>query len=255
MLMGIDLSNACGMRSLLRKSEKQERLREYPMAYSSDFFANVPGEREIFAGCVFPINRQAKAQISKSLMNLLDTSIEMPSAIAPELTILHSVVATKPISDVINRAPFVPGSPELGSKVDLVDQEWLSRHLVNQAARMPGWLSDFDQRIAELREVAAEEATPFSESSAEAARRFCAHYGRSIRPSVFLVGNGNIRLVWENDDGEQVGLQFRADIEKVQCVLFKQREDGMSTITAMETNAGLIDLLIGSGVLHLLGKR
>jgi hypothetical protein len=132
---------------------------------------------------------------------------------------------------------------------------WLMHHPVNHMTPPPGWLDSFDRRVDELREVAAEEELPFSESSATAARAFCEHHGRSIRPSIFLVGNGNVRLVWENDEGEQIGLQFRADRSRVQCILFKRREDGISTITVMETNSGLIQLLAGNRLLHLLGKR
>ena len=166
------------------------------------------------------------------------------------------MVASSPASNVIDR----PDSSrrefaKLSSGIDFLHDGWLVHRPANHVTPPPSWLGDFERRLEELREAAVEEAVPFSEESAATARAFCEHHGRSIRPSVFLVGNGNVRLVWENDEDEQIGLQFRADRARVQCILFKRRHDGISAITVMETNGGVMDLLTGNRLLHLLGKK
>ena len=165
------------------------------------------------------------------------------------------MVAQIPVGNVVDRLGGVKRSFfKCIGETDFLHDGWLVHRPVNHAAPPPVWLNDMDRRIVELRETAADEELPYENHSAAAARAFCEHHGRSIRPSIFLVGNGNVRLVWENDQDEQIGLQFRADRAKVQCILFKRRDDGIATITATETNSGLIELLIGNRLLHLLGK-
>jgi hypothetical protein len=45
------------------------------------------------------------------------------------------------------------------------------------------------------------------------------------RPYITLLDNGNLRALWKNSEGEQIGLQFRGSKE-VQYVLFARRQNG-----------------------------
>lgn len=99
------------------------------------------------------------------------------------------------------------------------------------------WMSIVEGRIAELRDIAVEEDLPFDEESAQAAVRFLRRLPRARQPSTFLVG-GNIRLVWRNQDGEQIGLQFRG-ADKVQFV-YLEREGGDLDSTMGLTSAAKV---------------
>lgn len=46
------------------------------------------------------------------------------------------------------------------------------------------------------------------------------------RPFITLLDNGNIRILWKNQEGEQIGLQFLGG-KQVQYVLFALRENGI----------------------------
>jgi hypothetical protein len=111
--------------------------------------------------------------------------------------------------------------------------QWLVQEAVDHRGRhgLPSWFPLLASRIDDLRVIATDDELPFSETSATAALAFAKMHGRSRQPSAFLIGNGNIRLLWLNDAQEQVGLQFRED-KDVQVVLFEQSSDRLDPITA-----------------------
>jgi hypothetical protein len=62
-------------------------------------------------------------------------------------------------------------------------------------------------RLNELGDIAKEEGIPFNAKSREQARKWLKLTGASKPPRVYLLANGNTRLVWS--DGErQIGIQF-----------------------------------------------
>lgn len=146
-------------------------------------------------------------------------------------------------------------APPADWKVLLTSQDWAAaRNLIRtRLVHGPAWQSELEDRLAELKEAAAEDGVPFSQASAEMARRFCRRSGRSTRPSIFHLDNGNVRLLWENERGEQVGLQFRPELHAIQCVIFKLRSDGMARFTIMDTPEGLPHLITDNGLMHLFG--
>jgi len=83
-----------------------------------------------------------------------------------------------------------------------------------------------EAQVEELRQHAAEEGEAFSEESAAAALRFCHELAADHEPAIFLMANGNLRAVWQNDARDQVGIQFMLQ-GLLQYVILRDR-DGMT---------------------------
>jgi hypothetical protein len=105
-------------------------------------------------------------------------------------------------------------------------------------------------RFNELRELAAEEGLPFSEKSAAYALQFALKIVASVRPGAFLLGNGNVRLLWSRKS-EQIGLQFLTD-GSVQFVLFASRGDRIATLMGDDGSGEILRHISSAGLRHLL---
>ncbi len=77
-------------------------------------------------------------------------------------------------------------------------------------------------RVSFLRVQAERESIPFSELSRDALWSFIREFNPNVRPRVYLNDSGNLRALWKNSDGEQVGLEFLG-AGAVQFVIFKRR--------------------------------
>ncbi len=82
-------------------------------------------------------------------------------------------------------------------------------------------LVELVDRMAKLREIAAEEGVPLNEESLLRAEKFLKGLEFSVKPSLFLAGNGNLRAVWKNKKGEQAAFQFKSARDEVQYVIFR----------------------------------
>lgn len=82
------------------------------------------------------------------------------------------------------------------------------------------WELDLVERINELRDIASEEDLPILEDSVAGALSFSKKINSSTYPSVFLIGNGNIRFLWNKGD-DQIGIQF-LDRNNCQYILFSK---------------------------------
>ena len=126
--------------------------------------------------------------------------------------------------------------------------------MADNATRSSGqiaWLPQFESRLLELRGLATEENIPLYESSFDAARKFVHGLNAAHAPGIFLLGNGNVRLLWENERGEQVGLQFR-DNAQVQYVFFRMNEGVLGQIMGRESAHGVMDLIGLLGLKHII---
>lgn len=132
-------------------------------------------------------------------------------------------------------------------------EEWLvpidSHPLVNDRLSS-SWLESLRERIRELNAISADEDLNFNEQSAAEALEFSENLNSSRRPSAFLVGNGNIRLLWTRD-GEQVGLQFKGN-KIIQYVIFVRRGDTIATHMGMDDSATIMKQISALGVRRLL---
>lgn len=122
-----------------------------------------------------------------------------------------------------------------------------------ERATRASWLNRFEVRLASLREAAAEEDITLSEKSVTAVRKFAKSLHQVRPPSTFLLGNGNIRLLWVNDDGEQVGLQFR-DNKQVQYIFFRMKEGVLGQIMGTESPSSVLDLIRILGLRHIIAE-
>jgi hypothetical protein len=78
-------------------------------------------------------------------------------------------------------------------------------------------------RILELKTDARAESHAVSAASEENLLAFLDGYVFTRRPFITLLDNGNLRALWKNDAGEQIGIQFRGG-KQVQYVFFARRE-------------------------------
>ncbi len=108
--------------------------------------------------------------------------------------------------------------------------------------RAPTWTKKFAARISELKNLAIEDGIHIDPASVNAAEVFLASEPFIELPSVFLLNNGNIRLLWTNEMREQVGLQFQGNT-KIQYVIFVMRDGVMAESMGIDTIAGLKRLL------------
>jgi hypothetical protein len=108
--------------------------------------------------------------------------------------------------------------------------------------RAPTWTKKFSARISELKSLAIEDDIQINLASVDAAEVFLGSEPFIKLPSVFLLNNGNVRLLWTNGKQEQVGLQFQGTT-KVQYVIFVMRDGVMAESMGVDTIAGLKRLL------------
>jgi hypothetical protein len=113
-----------------------------------------------------------------------------------------------------------------------------------------GWFSQLAGRVDELRVIAADEELPFCKASAEQALQFARGINASRRPSAFLVGNGNVRLLWTLG-AEQIGLQFK-DAGIVQYVMIAHRSGQIAQHMGTDDADVVRRQIAAVGLRHLL---
>jgi hypothetical protein len=141
--------------------------------------------------------------------------------------------------------------------LDLVGQKDVQQWLVprdmfdvREDAASPSWFDDFLSRITDLREIAKDEEGLFNEESAKEGERFASKLTTHRRPSVFLVANGNLRLLWASDAGEQIGLQFIGNSE-VQYVLMARRDEKIATVMGVDRVDAIMRYINAAGLAQL----
>lgn len=120
------------------------------------------------------------------------------------------------------------------------------------APKSTTWYSKLVSRIDELKQIAAEEELPFSPESAIQAKDFARNIAAAVQPSAFLVGNGNVRLLW-TQGVEQIGLQFLPDEHAIQYVMFAKRAGRTSSHMGSDDSSTILRQISALGLRHLLG--
>lgn len=113
--------------------------------------------------------------------------------------------------------------------------------------------AEIEKRIAALRIIADEEGLPWSDVSLRALRRFLRAYPTTQRPLLTLLDSGNLRALWKDNQGQQVGLQFR-EPEEIQFVLFAKRPGSvaMTRTAGRDTFDALPKQIAAHGLMRLL---
>jgi hypothetical protein len=107
----------------------------------------------------------------------------------------------------------------------------VSQYIVKEAVRLFKQQlvkAQLENRLRELRVDAVRNSEPFSEASLADLRTFLDPLPLVERPAIFLLDNGNLRVLWKNAANEQVGLQFLGG-GAVQFVIFVQRQNPAMT--------------------------
>ena len=110
----------------------------------------------------------------------------------------------------------------------------------------------FEKRIAKIREISVEEDVTLVELSLQCAEQFFSGNIHLKLPSVFLVGNGNIRLVWDKGE-ERIGLQFLGD-GRVQYVLLQQEDGQISPIMGTRQASKILRFIEQNGLRPVIIK-
>ena len=95
--------------------------------------------------------------------------------------------------------------------------------MVNADMNMEAIISA-QRRIQELKADAQIEGYTVSESSERDLLRFLDEYVFTQRPFITVLDNGNLRALWKNEKGENLGIQFLGK-DQVQYVFFAYRAD------------------------------
>ncbi len=113
------------------------------------------------------------------------------------------------------------------------------------------WIDRFLTRVGELKEIAHDENLRFSRLSCRAASKFVEGLGSAAMPSTFLVGNGNLRIVWENELHEQVALQF-IGLNQVQYVFFQRTDGQLDPIMGTKGASKILGFIDRVGLRHVM---
>ena len=146
----------------------------------------------------------------------------------------RNIAVTPPVSnDEIGRWFLKDGSEISHNLPILHDLNWMkSSQLgfsnINQnigTLKRSHILKGIEDRINQLRAIANEEEVRISEESIKRAVRFLNSLRFGAVPGVFLSGNGNLRIVWSNESGEQAAFQVKSQKDEVQYVIFRLNDE------------------------------
>ncbi|MCY4262557.1 MAG: hypothetical protein OXC97_04485 [Candidatus Dadabacteria bacterium] len=100
----------------------------------------------------------------------------------------------------------------------------------------------YASRIEFLREEAIIESVDFNENSKHDFWMFIRLVPFIKRGSLFLMDNGDLRVVWDDEEGNLVGIQFLGN-SLARYVIFKRREESMpvSRVAGTDTLKGVDD--------------
>ena len=111
----------------------------------------------------------------------------------------------------------------------------------------------FERRFSELLQCAIEEEIQIKWRSEREMRAFLGAAGALALPGLFLLDDGTFRLIWQNEQGEQIGLQFLGN-GRAQYVIFVRMRGGSGINSAVgQHDVAALPLLIeGYGAWRLL---
>lgn len=89
-------------------------------------------------------------------------------------------------------------------------------------------LDAYRERIATLREYGQADGVALRTESEAAFFEFIKSNAYARRAFLVILDNGNLRAVWQDDDGGHVGVQFHGE-QVASCVIFKRRAHGAET--------------------------
>ena len=109
-------------------------------------------------------------------------------------------------------------------------------------------------RLKTLHEVAVEEGMSIAQASEDDLRRYLLDQLKpAVRPAISLLENRNLRALWKDAAGQQIGLQFRGNAW-VQYVIFARSipERAIKTYVGREKIADVLPLIEHAGLRALI---
>jgi len=112
------------------------------------------------------------------------------------------------------------------------------------------------QRITEIQQLAKDERLTVNQDSESDFWQFVDLDRRMGEGDIVLMDNGNLRLVWNDQKGSHLGLQFLGN-QQVQYVIFKQRKPGkpISRVMGRDTFEGVREQIKSFELKSLLYPR
>lgn len=162
--------------------------------------------------------RQADVSSEDDVRRILDVLVRARASSRPEAVSLTDLAAE----------PYIDPNERHARK----QEDAAQKHL--KAAR------GAKARIQELKADARAEGHAVSAASESDLLAFLDDYVFTRRPFITLLDNGNLRALWKNDDGEQIGIQFRGN-KQVQYVFFAWR-DGKDFMARVSGRDRLADI-------------
>ena len=147
-------------------------------------------------------------------------------------------ILTQPIRLLVKKGTLVETTGDVRDVLDPIETyraELIEHYKLEMHVRIA-----LRNRLQQIKEDAATEHEPVSDSSLNDFATFISLTLPTRRPSLFLLEKGNIRALWLNDKKEQVGLQFMGDGE-VQFVMFVQRR----RLVARDHGSEALDSMLG----------
>jgi hypothetical protein len=206
----------------------------------------IPNSTSDFGGIRPTINQP----LSINLARTLQTSLTNEQLAKHNLIVLEKPQNVELLGSFFgetqNRASAAP------ILIKLTNYRNLAKEPASRITALPcAWLAKFKKRLDALREFAAEDDIVVSEASVEQAFCFAAKLRDVAQPDTFLLGNGNIRLLWLNTEKEQVGLQFLGD-GRAQYICFRKTGKRLETTMGDRDCTALMPFISGLGLMHVM---
>ncbi len=111
----------------------------------------------------------------------------------------------------------------------------------------------YRNRIETLRRDAEIDGLTVNETSERDFWSFVKSEPFAHKADVVLVDNGNLRAIWDSEDGTHLGLQFLGD-RTLQCVIFRRRQgsSNVSRVAGRDTFEGVAQQVQAFGLKPLL---
>ena len=129
----------------------------------------------------------------------------------------------------------------------------MARPKDRQQNRTP--LDSYESRLLSLQYDAAQDGYELSVESESDFKDFILSTAELQQGDLVLMENGNLRLVWEDDEDTQLGLQFLGS-NRIQFVIFKRRsgEEHITQVAGRDSLTGLNKLIDAFDLQTLLYK-
>lgn len=156
-----------------------------------------------------------------------------------------SKISSKKFDDVT--AVAAPKIAQEKTIYSVVQPDALNHVMSNKKVR-----NQIFERLEELEMLGTEEDLSMSKNSLDDFIRFLKEYDPTVHPFLSMVLSGNIRVLWDHDDGRQIGLQFLGG-GRIQYVVFmKRRPDGLRASDCGRVQYDAVHDLMSKDFLDLL---